>query len=100
MEKRLQAQDDAMMALSPALFHLDAATLGYAIGRLLRHTSLGSACALRNATVAFLADAGISLEAMSEQDRTVLFRSVGRGYGTGPAPSSTRKEVSHGAHDH
>ena len=85
----------------PSLFHLDAATLGYAIGRLLRHTSLRSARALRNATVAFLADAGISLEAMSEPDRTVLFSSVGRGYGAGPVPPrSTRKETSDGADHH
>jgi hypothetical protein len=52
---------------------------------------------LRDATVAFLADVGISLAAMSEQDRTILFSHVGRGYAS-TLPSSTKnhKESSDG----
>ena len=64
----------------PTLYHLDGETLGYAIGRLLRHTSLRSNRSLTNAARAFLTDAGISLAALSDRDKEVLFYHVGRGY--------------------
>ena len=64
----------------PPLYHLDLATLGEAIGRLLRHTSFRSSRKLRDMTIAFLTDAGISFAAMSDHDKEVLFTHVGRGY--------------------
>jgi hypothetical protein len=57
-----------MTITPPALCHLDGETLGYAIGRLLRHTSFRSNRFLTNAARAFLTDAGISIAAMSSQD--------------------------------
>ncbi|MGH2496115.1 MAG: hypothetical protein ACRDIV_15585 [Ktedonobacteraceae bacterium] len=86
----------------PTLYHLDLETLGYAIGRLLRHTSFRSNRALANAARAFLTDAGISLTAMSDHDQEVLFYHVGRGYAK-PFPSkSTGKQETdaHGNHEH
>ena len=84
-----QEQSDAMLA--PTLYQLDLATLGYGLGRLLQRTSLRSTRSLRNATVAFLADVGISLEAISEQERATFFSSVGRGYARTRPSSSTSK---------
>jgi hypothetical protein len=89
-----------MTTTPPALYHLDGATLGYAIGRLLRHTSFRSHRSLANAARAFLVDAGISLAAMSAQDLEVLFRNVGRGYATEPSPTRKRKETTHGSNHH
>ncbi len=82
-------------------YQLDLATLGYGVGRLLQRTSLRSSRSLRDATVAFLADVGISLEAMSEQERTTLFSNVGRGHAS-TLPSSTKnhKETAHGPDVH
>jgi hypothetical protein len=65
----------------------------------LQQTSLRSNRSLTNAARAFLTDAGISLAAMSAQDREVLFRNVGRAYATKPLPTSKRKEPTHGS-DH
>ena len=73
-------------------YYLHAAKLGYAIGRHLRRTSCRSYRSLRNATIAFLTDAGISFPAMSEQEKEVLFRSVGSGYAK-PLPDNATVEV-------
>src|ERR1051326_1906039 len=83
----------------PAGYHLDAAALGYAIGRLLRHTSYRSYRSLRTATIAFLTDAGISFAAMSDQEKEVLFRSVGSGYAR-LLPGHTPKEMPNGPNHH
>jgi hypothetical protein len=88
------------MTTQPPPYHLDAETLGYAIGRLLRHTSLRSYRSLANTARAFLTDAGLSVAAMSAQYLEVLFRNVGRGYATEPLPTRKRKETTHGSnHD-
>ncbi len=84
-----------MTTPQPPLYQLDAETLGYAIGRLLRHTSLRSYRSLGNAARAFLTDAGISVAALSAQELEVLFRNVGRGYAK-PLPTSKRKETTYG----
>ena len=93
-------QSSATTALSPIRYQLDLATLGYGSGRLLQRTALRSNRSLRDATVAFLIDGGISLEAISQQDRTILFSNLGRGYAsTAPVASSstsTHKETSDG----
>ena len=69
-----------MTTTPPTLYHLDGETLGYAIGRLLRHTSFRSNRSLTNAARDFLIDAGISFSALSDQEKEVLFYHVGRGY--------------------
>lgn len=69
-----------MTTTPPTLYHLDGETLGHAIGRLLRHSSLRSNRSMANAARAFLVDAGISVAAMSAQELEVLFYHVGRGY--------------------
>lgn len=69
---------------SPTRYQVELEAFGYAIGQLLKHTSFHASRALRDATVAFLIDAGIDFAAMPEQDKEVLFRNVGRGYAARP----------------
>jgi hypothetical protein len=87
-----------MTTTSSPLYQLDAETLGYAIGRLLRQTALRSNRSLTNAARAFLRDTSINIAAMSAQELEVLFRNVGRGYAE-PSPTRKRKETTHGT-DH
>jgi hypothetical protein len=68
------------MTTPPTLYQLDLETLGYAIGRLLRHTSFRSNRSLANAARVFLTDAGISSHSLSDKEKEVLFYNVGRGY--------------------
>lgn len=61
-------------------YSVEIAALGYAIGQLLQQTALFTSPALRDAAIAFLRNAGLDLDAMPEQDRSVFFTHVGRGH--------------------
>jgi hypothetical protein len=71
-----------MTTTPPTFYQLDLETLGYAIGQLLRRTSIRSSRSLRDTTINFINDTGINFQAMGDHDKEVLFRNVGRGYAT------------------
>lgn len=74
----------------PTLYQLDLATLGYAIGRLLRHTWLRTQRSLANATRQFLEDTGMSLHSLNSKELETLFYHVGRGYAKPFLPQRSR----------